>query len=351
MDFYDWRKTFSYDADVTMVVGGRGIGKTFGLRCQLVRDFLRDGFRFVAVCRYKNELADVSRGFFDRVEKMVEFEKFCFKTEGRRFYIGEKTSDGSKPSWKLMGYAVALTEMQKSKQSTFSNVYRIVLDEAILDRLDRFHRYLPNEFLLLANLVDSCSREIAGQSSRPPRVYLLGNAVDLINPYFERYGISEPPKFGYHWYSGKSFLLHYVESGDYAVEKASGTVAGRMLKGSEAGRVSAENVFQGANMDFVEARPKGCRFECGIVCFGERYGVWWDPRDCYFHVDNVIPKQTSRPVFALTRSDNRVNMVMVKRSNKSLQSLVDLAMEGLFRYESVAVRERFLSAMSMFGIR
>lgn len=351
IEYYDWNRTLSYDADVTMVVGGRGIGKTFGLRCQFVRDFLKTGARFVAVCRYKNELSDVVKGYFDRVQKLPEFRKYTFKTEGKRFWMAEKVPDGEKPDWKLIGYAVALTEMQKSKQSTFEGVYRIVLDEAILDRIDRYHSYLPNEYVLLANLVDSCSRERADQTARPPRVYLLGNAVDLINPYFQRYGINEPPKFGYGWYDHKSFLLHYVEAGDYARAKETGTVAGRMLAGTEAGAAANANVFQGANQDYVAKRPKWAEFDCGVVCFGERFGVWWDFRECYFYIDNVIPKQTSRPVFALTRSDSRVNMMMVRRSNKSLQALVDMAMQGMCRYSSVAVRERFLSAMTMFGIR
>ena len=39
-DFYDWHKTLSYDADVTMVIGPRGVGKTFGLRKQCIKDFL-----------------------------------------------------------------------------------------------------------------------------------------------------------------------------------------------------------------------------------------------------------------------------------------------------------------------
>ena len=29
-EYYDWHKTLSYDADVTMVIGARGVGKTFG---------------------------------------------------------------------------------------------------------------------------------------------------------------------------------------------------------------------------------------------------------------------------------------------------------------------------------
>ena len=38
LEFYNWQKTLSYNADVTMVIGARGIGKTYGLRLQFIRD-------------------------------------------------------------------------------------------------------------------------------------------------------------------------------------------------------------------------------------------------------------------------------------------------------------------------
>ena len=75
-EYYDWPKTFSYDADVTMVVGARGVGKTYGLRTQFIRDFLKDGSRFVELTRYKNELFGVANGYFDRVGKQAEFKDY-----------------------------------------------------------------------------------------------------------------------------------------------------------------------------------------------------------------------------------------------------------------------------------
>ena len=52
--YYDWNKTLAYDADVTMVVGARGIGKTYGVRLQCIMDYIKNGFRFVELVRYKN---------------------------------------------------------------------------------------------------------------------------------------------------------------------------------------------------------------------------------------------------------------------------------------------------------
>ena len=66
-DYYDWNKTLSYDADVTMVVGARGIGKTYGLRLQFIRDWIKDGSRFVELTRHKNELSDFAATYFNRI--------------------------------------------------------------------------------------------------------------------------------------------------------------------------------------------------------------------------------------------------------------------------------------------
>ena len=79
-DYYDWNKTLSYDADVTMVVGARGIGKTYGLRLQFIRDWIKDGSRFVELVRHKNELSDFSATYFNRIEENDEFPDYVFKT-------------------------------------------------------------------------------------------------------------------------------------------------------------------------------------------------------------------------------------------------------------------------------
>ena len=68
-------------------------------------------------------------------------------------------------------------------------------------------------------------------------------------------------------------------------------------------------------------------------------------------MNDRIPSNTKAPVYALTRADNRVDMLMVKRSNKVLQSLVDLALWNQLKFSTVGVRERFYQALSMFGIR
>lgn len=351
-DYYDWNKTLSYDADVTMVIGARGIGKTYGLRLQFIRDFIKDGSRFVELTRHKNELSDFSATYFNRIIENEEFPDYVFKTTPRHAYIADKPEKDEKPKWKLCGYFGALTEAQAMKKRTYSKVKRMLLDEAVIDkRLDRYHNYLPNEFGILANILDSVSRERKETSNSDRcRVYLLGNACDLLNVYFAAYGINDEPKIGYSWHKGKTMLLHYVKDVIYASEKSKETVAGRMLSNTADELVASANEFLRASNDFVFKKPKHAKFYFGIVYRDLKFGVWADFKDGLYYVTDKIPKNAT-PVYALTASDNKINYIMAKRAEGVLRSFVDLYYVGIIRYETPYIKERFIEILNLFGVR
>lgn len=364
-NYYDWHKTLSFDADVTMVIGARGVGKTFGLRTQCIKDWIRDGSRFVEVVRFKNELSGVADGYFNRIGDQECFSKYIFKTDARYAWIAEKPAiiddennekKKAKPEWHLIGYFIALSDAQRMKKRTFDHVRRIIFDESILERSDRYHNYLPNEFGVLANLVDTVSRERADTEGIRPRVYLLGNACDLSNPYFAHYGVGTDLKFGYRWYSGKTFLLHYVDSGEYAEEKLHGTVAGRMMKGTEAANVAVANEFVGVTKEFVRRKPSRAKFSFGIVCNGKTYGIWVDMQGGLYYVTSKLPRdaqreESNRPIFALTADDNKVNYIAAKRANKTLSYFAEMYYLNLVRYDSVQTKSDFRNVLMLFGIR
>lgn len=357
-EYYDWHKTLSYNADVTMVVGARGIGKTYGLRKQCIKDHINKGWRFVEVCRYKKELSTVADGYFDKLGHDPEFDGYVFRTDTRYMYIAEDTKGAKeqngkpvKPQWHVMGYFFALTEGQQQKKRTFDNVRRIIYDEAILERADRFHRYLPNEFIALANCVDTVSRERADTDTTKPRVYLLGNACDIANPFFQRYKVGTDLEFGYRWYEGKTFLLHYVKDSEYAREKMSGTVAGRMLALGEGGAVASLNEFQTVNSEFVMKKPKRAKFSFGIVCNGREYGIWHDWSEGFVHVTESIPKGMERRTYTLTAADSRVNYIMANRLSKVMQQFAQMYWAGIVFYEDIQTKADFQEILAMFGVK
>lgn len=215
--YYSWQKTLSYDAPVTMVITARGYGKTYGLRKQCVSDWIKNKWRFVEITRHAQELAPLTENYYDRLQR--EYPGYVFKCEKNQAYIAPRPDEGGKPQWELLGYFVAMTQFQLIKKLTFNRVKRILMDEAVLEKDDKNHRYLKNEWDILTNIVDTVTRERA-DTSNEPRLYLLGNACDILNPYFENAGITGNPKRGYSWYLDKTFLLHNLENAEYAREKS-----------------------------------------------------------------------------------------------------------------------------------
>lgn len=356
MKYYDWNTTLSYNADVTMVVGGRGIGKTYGIRLQLIRDYLKNGSKFVELVRNKADLSGFVSGYFSRIDSNNEFPDYMFNAEGGYAYIAKKLSKKEKnkqlkPKWELCGYYLSMSKAQKVKRNTYDKVKRIILDEAIIDkRLSPYDRYLPNEFSILANLVDTTSREIPNTPDKKrPRVILLGNAVDLLNPYFQRYKIYEP-KYGYTWHDSKNMLLHYVKDEEYAKAKMEDTVAGRMLSGTLDGVISAANTFYMGTEDFVFKKPKNAKFSFGVVYKERQYGIWMDDLNGYLYVNTNIPNN-SKVVFALTANDNRVNYIMAQRMEKALKGFIDMYYMGIVRFETQYIKESFIEILNLFGVR
>lgn len=355
-NFYDWNKTISYDADVTIVISRRGKGKTYGIRKQCINDYIESGYRFVQIVRYKSAISDIAADYFGKVCREKKFQKYEFKTVGNKAYIAKKRNDDKPLKWELIGYFVALSQMQRSKESTYVNVKRLIFDEAIITYRDQFHQYLRNEFSLLTNVLDSCSRENPDDpESIPPRLYCLANACDLINPLFQRYGITEPPKFGYSWHDRKTCLVHYVDASEESDAKLNDTVAGRMARGTREADVIANNEFLNANDDFIEPKPSRAVYRYAIKYYDDYFCVWHDRKEALYYINRKLPKgekdSESARIYTLVSSDRRINYIQLKTNDRLLKNLLELYYLGCLRFDTIATRENFVKMAAMFGVR
>lgn len=344
--FFEWGPVLSRQAPITMVVGARGLGKTYGLRKACIEQFLKKGVCFVEVSRFKSEQKQVQRGYFDRVGS--EFPGVEFEVRGSEGFAWRgKTSEKGKKVWERVCYFVSLTELQTTKKRTFDRVKNILFDEAVIDRGDRYHRYLPNEWELLAGLIDSCSRERA-DSSVHPQLFLLGNAVDLSNPFFQKIGLMEEPSTGFHWYLKKLFLLVVPEAVEYSRAKEQETLAGRMLAGTAAGEAANWNRFSSEFEGVIAKKPSTARFEVGLLWKDQKFGLWFDDREGRYYINERIPPQGK--VLALSIGQVAVNTPLVQRNASFLKSIVSLASIDGLRFESLGLRSQFFTACGLLNL-
>ena len=352
MAYYNWHNTLSRqtgtNGEFCIIIGARGIGKTFGLRLQCVKDFLKDGSRFCEVSRNASELPLIMAGYFDKLQLKGFFKEYEFKTEKQSAYIRRIPLDEAEADeWELIGYFVSLTQFQRDKKRTFTNVKRIIFDEAILDRKDKHHRYLANEFSIFANVVNTVLREEVGQPTKG-KCYLMGNACDLTAPYLYNLGIKRAPKYGYSYHNNKHTLLHYVEPFD-AEERKANTLVGRMLAGSEEATMIFNNEFLNAHDEFIAAKPSNAKFVYGVRYNKMTFGVWLDYSEGLFYIEDKVPNNDTN-IYTLTKADATIDYTAARKTNAQLRVLIDCFYIGAVRYSSPAIREAFLEVLTFFGV-
>lgn len=349
--FYDWQKTMSYqtgtNGEICMVLGAKDIGKTFGLRLKCVERFIKCGELFVEVCRTDTERKEVMPGYFDKLQKEGFFRDWIFKTEKGCGYIARPVDSG-KPDWELICYFVALTNFQREKKRTFVKPRRFIFDEAVIDTKDRYHRYLPDEFLILANLLDSMSRQQPGDDYRY-NVYLLGNAVDLTCPYLRNLGINKIPQFGYSFYKDKTVLLHYVEPWD-ADDRKAYTLVGRMLEGHEESKVIFDNVFEDTTGREIMRKTPNAKYKYALKWGKFVFAIWIDSKRGLWFVNTKLPKDAQN-VYTLTKKDSSIDYQVVQKADPLARLLVDIYYIGGLRYDAPSTREAFFEVLSFFGVK
>ena len=350
--YYDWNKTFSYqtgtNGEICLVLGAKDIGKTFGLRLKCVERFIKHGEKFCEICRTNEELKAVAPGYFDKLQAAGFFPEYVFKVEKHCGYIARRPIADERPEWRLLCYFVALTNFQREKKRTYVQPKRFIFDEAIIDTLDKHHRYLKDEFLILAQLLDSVSRQQPDDDYKY-YVYLIGNAVDLTAPYFRMLGINSIPEFGYHYYKNKTVLLHYVEPWDAADRKAR-TLVGRMLSGHEESATIFDNEFRDTTGGEIAKKDATARYAFSVKWGKVVFAIWINSKEGIWYVCSKLPKDAPN-VYTLTKRDSSVNYQMVSKTSGLLSVLPEIYRLGGLRYESASLREAFFEVLAFIGIR
>lgn len=352
--YYDWQKTMSYqtgtNGEICLVLGAKDIGKTFGLRLKCIDRYLKDNSEiFCEICRTKTEVDMVAPNYFSKIQSEGFYKDYIFKSEKGCGYIARKPIlDSDKPDWHLICYFIALSNFQQEKKRTFVSPRRFIFDEAVIDTKDRFHRYLPDEFLILANLLDTVSRQHPN-SDYQYNVYLLGNSVDLTCPYLRNLGINKIPDFGYSYYKNKTVLLHYVEPWD-ADDRRAYTLVGRMLEGHEESKVIFDNEFSDTTGNEIMQKSSNAKYKFALVWNKLKFAIWIDSKRGIWFINSKVPKDAQN-VYTLTKKDSSVNYSMLEKASPLTQLLIKIYYIGGLRYSSAHLREAFFEVLTFLGVR
>ena len=208
--YYNYNNLFSRNAMFNFIIGERGVGKTYGILKKVVKDFIKtkdvpikrdpatneilEGpSQFVYLRRYKTELKNF-KTIFEPLVINGEFGDHEITVKGDKVYVDNQ----------LAGYGFAASNAVILKSSTFPLVDTIIFDEFIIDK-GNLH-YLQNEVDKFLEVYETIAR------MRDVKVYFLGNAITIANPYFEYWDLNIPFNSEFRTYRDGLILVNYIKN-------------------------------------------------------------------------------------------------------------------------------------------
>ena len=331
LPYYDYGPVLSRNALFSFVVGGRGLGKTYGFKHWAIRDWIRSGAEFVYLRRYKTELTAKQTFFADIGHEFPDYE---FRVEGNTAQARPAVPDGEKNElpWQTMGYFVSLSTALTKKSMAYPKVTKICFDEFIIER--GHIRYLPDEvkaFLEFYSTVDRWKDKT--------RAIFLANSVSIYNPYFIEWSIE--PK-GSVWYRRKQGdIVVHLPDGDSFANAVYNTRFGKFIKDTEYAQYAVESEFKDANSLLIKAKPPSaeyyCRFETSMI-----FSVWidYDNKNTIFYISEKQPT-TKDSLFTIHSNRLRPGDLIVDKQHNVVK-IITLAYKRAQVYFSTArVRSAF----------
>lgn len=335
-------KTLSYNAPMTIAVGGNSIGKTYSFTYQGVKEFIKTGKQFGWIRRYASELKKATSNFFDDLIEHDEFPGYIFKTDKERGYIAKNPTGKAKPDWQVCCHFFALSMQGSYKGTAYPKIKRLIFDEYIRE-VKTPPGYLYDDIGKLMKLWKT-----VGRKRNDCQLYLISNAVDLVNPAFLWLGITDEPKPGYSWHNNKTVLLHHIKDAAFAQSERD-TLVGKVIAGTELEKVMIDNEFAASNDLFIAKKTANAKYRYGFKYCDQVYAIWLDNSNGLFYVNRKAPK--GGLVYSLTTEDHRPNMYLVESAGKFARQIGRLYGNGVVRFENNAAREGFLKMLRMLGLR
>ena len=335
--FYSPDRIISFNALLSIVIGERGVGKSYGFKTKAVKRFLNKHKQFAYIRRYETDLAESvgnteDNKFFEQIKK--EFPNSTFKItktkKVRKLYIDNK----------ICGYALPLSAADSLKSSTYENVDFIIYDEFMLKEGSTQH-YLRNEPEIILDLIETIGR------LRDIRIYCLGNAISSTCPLMAYFDVTLPYNTDIKTFKDGTIAIEYIRNEKYReVKKASRF--GKLIDGTRYGKYAIDNEFLTDSKSFIKKKDKSAKFYFILYANGRPYGIWRDFKNQLMYISKDIDPNC--PIkFAIHEEDhNESTMYATVRSNFWFKQIISHYRMARLCFESQTVKNLFMQELSKY---
>lgn len=327
--YYTLQRVLSFNALINFIIGERGVGKSFSSKKHVINRFIKKGEEFVYLRRYKTELKSSVPKFFDDIIDKKVFPEATFKVKNNNFYINDK----------IAGYALPLSTANILKSTSYSKVKTIIFDEFIIDK--GCYHYLQNEVEQFLDIIETVGR------LRDIKVFMLGNAISITNPYFTYFNLSLPYNSDIALFKDGSILVNYIKNDNYReIKKASRF--GKLIEGTDYGRYAIDNEFLRDSKAFIKKKEKWSKFYFILILNNKPYGVWNDYKNGFMFIsEDYDPNCPVR--YALNTKDHSESSVLIRvRNSPLIKSVIDHYRLARLCFENQKIKNIVLQELSKY---
>ena len=344
--YYDGQKLLSMKdingltPEIYICTSNRNAGKTTYFNRKMINDFKKKGWKFALIVRYQGDIPDCASAFWKDIS--------CL------FFPGDVLTQNERQNGKYAelflndvscGYVIPINKPEKMKKvsNEFSDVKQMLFDEFMLES----NMYLKDEPGLLFSIHTSIARGQHEQVRYVP-LYMVGNTISILNPYYVQYGISRRLKSDTKFLRGDGFVLEqgFNESASNAQLQSGFSRA--MSAGGNTKQVAyaAQGVYLNDNLAFIES-PKGkSRYIVTMRYEGHDIGIRMYPELGILYADNKADMTFPNRV-TVKSEDHNVNYVMLRTNSQLIFSLRWYFDRGCFRFKDLLCKDCILTALSL----
>lgn len=273
----NWDYLINQGSAFTMVVGARGVGKTYGL----MKYCLEQGRKFIYLRRLKSQLDQCANNAGNPFKKLNTDLSRNIKPKGTQ---GGVLFD---ENGEVVALGVALSTVANVRGFDYSDYDMIIFDEAVASDGER---PIPHEFNAFLNFYETVNRnrELAGD--KPVQAVLLGNANRLTNPYYSGWHFMKTALNMIHgnqmiWRSGDGSRLMVLLLGSKISDQKANTV---LYKNASDGflTMALDNAFR---TDGTNIRSMPIREFNHVVSVGE-IGIYRHKSERLYYVSSLTQK-------------------------------------------------------------
>ena len=322
---------------IYLINTNRSAGKTFSFLKKSLEDFKKDGSQVALLYRHSYELNSCADIYSDVLRLNPDLGTHMQSSSHAKGLFYELVLDD-----KPFGFALSLNNPDALKKYSplFADVKNMIFDEYQTET----GKYLSKEIDKFQSLYLTVARG-GGKQSRHVNVYLLGNNVTLMNPYYIQFGIHKRLKNDTKFMRGNGWVAEFGfnDSASQAIQSNSFFQA---FKDEGYMAYSTENVYLSDSSIFVGKISGRSKYLFTILHENTYYGVreYYDKGIMYI---SKQPDMSCKMIITFKASDHNQNTMMLSHYSYLWKNIKEAYQKGWLRFDDIKTKSDIFDILAV----